>query len=434
MRRSHPPRPTARVATRSPALLLAAALLATSLSGIATATASTRASDDPAVITFWNEVAVGTIVVDAGKANAEAFIWYAYTQAAVYNAVVGITGRYAPYRWAPQAPDDASPQAAAATAAYRVLLTYFPGSQTRLDTAYEDSLDQIPDGAAKTRGINFGERAAARIIDIRANDGRFADVKYKRKPGPGVWRPTPPGFVPFFDPWLGKMRPFTLDSNNQFQPGPPPAMTSHEYTAEFKEVKKLGALAGPRTPEQTETARFFSDIAIGPLQGSLRDLVTRMHMDISDSARLFAAVDVSLGDTAIATWNAKLHYGFWRPITAIQRAKTDGNPHTVADASWMPFLTTPPYPDYTSGLTSIMGAASRALTHVLGTNHIDLYITSAAAGVTRHYKRAGPLNADAIDARVWSGIHFRTADVLGNRLGKNVADWALDHNFQPLAG
>ena len=435
MRRFRPSHPTAHPAIRRGvgAALLSSALLATSLSGIATPTASTRSAADPAVITFWNAVAVDVIVTDAAKANAEAFLWYAFEQAAVYNAVVGITGRYEPYKWDPVAPEDASPQAAAATAAFRVLLTYFPASQARLDTAYATSLDQIPDGLAKQRGISFGERAAARIIKLRTDDGRFADLPFTEPPAPGVWRPTPPTFTPFFDPWLSQMRPLLLRSNSQFRPGPPPAMTSDKYTTEFNEVKRFGSLMGSqRTPAQTQTALFFSDTAVGAVQAALRDLVTRRHMDISDSARLFAAADLSLADAVGVSWDSKFHFGFWRPITAIQLANHDRNPDTLADPYWQPLITTPPYPDYTSGLTTVMGALSRAVTRVLGTKRIDLYITSAAAGVTRHYEFAGRLNRDAVDARVWSGIHFRTADVVGNTMGKKVGDWALDHYFQRI--
>ncbi len=212
MRGSHLSRPSVHPAGRRRigAVLVTAALLATSLSGIATATASTRspstrspstrASTGNEVITFWNSVAVEVIVTDALKANAESNLWYAFEQAAVYNAVVGITGRYEPYKWNPDAPANASPQAAAATAAYRVLLTYFPASQARLDTAYDTSLDQILDGTAKQRGIRFGERAAARIIHLRTDDGRGADLPFTKPLAPGVWRPTPPTFTPFFDP------------------------------------------------------------------------------------------------------------------------------------------------------------------------------------------------------------------------------------------
>jgi hypothetical protein len=426
---------SAHAVRRRLGVLLTAALLMTSLSGITTGTASTRYSADPAVITFWNGVAVATIVTDAGKANAEAFLWYAFEQAAVYNAVVGITGRYEPYKWNPGSPENASPQAAAATAAYRVLLTYFPGSQTRLDTAYADSLDQIPDGVDKERGIKFGERAAAHIIQLRTDDGRFADVRFTKKPKPGVWRPTPPAYAPFFDPWLAKMRPLMLDSNNQFRPRAPHALTSEAYATEYNEVKETGSLTdSSRTPEMTETALFFSDIGVGPLQASLRDLVTRHQMDISDSARLFAATDLSIADAIGCVWDSKLHFGFWRPITAIHRGGADGNHDTVGNPDWVPLITTPPYPDHTSGLTGVMGAASHALIGVLGTHRIDLYITSAAAGITRHYEYAGQLNRDAIDARVWSGLHFRLADVLGNHIGRKVADWALDRYFQTTDG
>jgi hypothetical protein len=413
--------------------LLSAALLAASLSGTAAGTASARAAADPAVITFWNAVAVDVVVVDAGKANAEAFLWWGFTHAAVYNAVVGITGRYEPYKWDPDAPEVASPEAAAATAAYRVLLEYFPASEAKLTTAYDTSLDGIPDGDPKEGGIRFGERAAARIIRLRTDDGRFADVPFEIPLGPGVWRPTAPTFTPFFDPWLAKMRPLLLRSNSQFRPHGPPALTSKRYTRDFKEVKELGSLEGSqRTPEQTETALFFSDIGVGAVQAALRDLVTRRGMNISDAARLFAATDLSIADGVGVSWDSKLQFGFWRPITAIHRARRDDNPHTRADADWEPLITTPPYPDYTSGLGSGLGAASRALAGVLGTNRIDLRITSVAAGVTRHYEFAGQLNRDVVDARVWSGVHFRTADVVGNAMGKEVGDWALDHYFQPL--
>jgi hypothetical protein len=414
------------------AALLTAALLATSLSGIATARTSTQAPTGHEVITFWNGVAVSVIVTDAGKANAEAFLWYAFEQAAVYNAVVGITGRYEPYKWHPDAPADASPRAAAATAAYRVLLTYFPASQARLDAAYSTSLDQIPDGIAKERGIRFGERAAARIIELRTDDGRFADLTFTEPLAPGVWRPTPPTFAPFFDPWLSQVRPLMLNSPTQLRPGPPPDLSSHTYAREFNEVKRLGSLtSSQRTPAQTQTALFFSDIGVGPVQAALRDLVTRRQMNLSDSARLFAAVDMSVADGSIAIWDSKFHYGFWRPVTAIQLAKHDRNPDTRADPDWLPLITTPPYPEYPSGLTSVIGATARALTRVLGTPRIDLYITSAAAGETRHYAWAGRLNRDVVDARVWSGVHFRTADVVGNAMGRKVANWALDHYFQP---
>jgi hypothetical protein len=391
---------------------------------------------DPSVITDWNATAVATIVTDAGKANAEAFLWYAFEQAAVYNAVVGITGCYELYKWDERGPRGASPEAAAAVAAHRVLLTYFPASQARLDADLAASLAQIPDGRAERQGVRYGERAARRIIKLRTNDGRFADIIFDEPAAPGVWRPTPPGFLPFFDPWLSQVRPLLLKSPTQLRPGGPPALTSDVYERDFEEVRDYGVKTGSlRTPEQTETALFFSDIGVGPLQASLRNLVSRRQLDISRAARLFAAVDMSLADAIIVSWDGKFRFGFWRPVTAIQLADDDGNPETDAVPGWEPLVTTPPYPDYPSGLTPTVGALSAILSRLFDDGRIDLNITSVAAGLpgpplTRHYEFAADLNQDVIDARVWSGIHFRTADVVGIEMGEKVAKWALDHYFE----
>jgi hypothetical protein len=398
------------------------------------AAAKTSADVDPAVIRDWNATAVATIAVDAGKANAEAFMWFGFVQAATYNAVVGITRDYELYDWNKRGPRSASPEAAAAAAAHDVLLYYFPASQGRLDTQLAASLGGVTDGPAKEQGIRYGEAAAAHFIALRVNDGRNAPITFDVPPGPGVWRPTPPTFTPFFDPWLGQVTPLTMTSSTQFRPGPPPAMTSAKYTAEFNEVKTLGAKVGStRTPQQTETALFTTDVAIGPYQAALRDLTARHAMDISDTARLFAAVDMSITDAVIAVWDSKYHFGFWRPISAIQLADTDGNDDTLADPTWEPFVSTgtPPYPDYVSGFNGVTGAYTASLSRILGAGALDLNITSAAAGVTRHYDTASALNRDGIDGRVYLGIHFRTADEVAIDMGTQVANWALDHYFQP---
>jgi hypothetical protein len=167
------------------------------------------------------------------------------------------------------------------------------------------------------------------------------------------------------------------------------------------------------------------------LQAALRDLVTRRGMNISDSARLLAVADVGACDAFVAAWDAKFHYGFWRPITAIRLANTDNNPGTDPDPTWTSLIAAPPYPDYTSGLNSAVGAVSRAVARVLGTNRIDLFITSVAAGETRHYGWAGPINHDAIDARVWSGLHFRTADVVANHRAQAIATLVFRNAFRP---
>jgi len=412
--------------------IIVVALTATSLSGVSGAAPSNDV--DPQVIRDWNATMVATVAVDAGKANAEAFMWFGFVQAAVYNAVEGITDDYELYRWGKEGPETASPEAAAAAAAHDVLLEYFPASQARLDTQLTASLAGVTDGSAEQQGVAYGQAAAAHLIKQRENDGRNAAITFDKEPAKGVWRPTPEARLPFFDPWLGQVTPLMMTSSTQFRPGPPPALTSSKYTAEFKEVKKLGAKdSSARTPEQTETALFTTDVAVGGYQAALRDLTARHAMDISDTARLFAAVNMSLTDATIAVWDAKYLYGYWRPITAIRRAGGDGNRGTVRDPSWEPFIPTgtPPYPDYVSGFNGVTGAFTGSLSEILGDDRLDLNITSVAAGVTRHYDTAEALNQDGIDGRVYLGIHFRTADTVAIRMGTQVADWGLDHYFEP---
>jgi len=168
-----------------------------------------------------------------------------------------------------------------------------------------------------------------------------------------------------------------------------------------------------------------------PYQAALRDLVTRQGLDISDSARLFAAVETSLADAIIAAWDGKFFYGWWRPITAIQGADTDGNPNTAGVPGWTPLIPTPPYPDWPSGLSSVTGALSTTLSRLNPNGQVDLIITSTAAAETRHYLTAAAMQQDVINARVWSGIHFRTADEVGVATGIKVGNWALDHYFAP---
>jgi hypothetical protein len=417
------------------ALLLSASLIAPTPA----AAAQPPAASDPTVITTWNAIAVSTIAGPppngAGKGNAEGLLWFSFVQAAVYNAVVGITGEYELYKWNARSPKGASPQAAAAVAAHRILMTYFGADSTiaaNLDAALTTSLGEIPDGVPKQQGMHYGRRAADRIIELRANDGRFAPVVFDVPLAPGVWRPTPPANAPFFDPWLGQVAPLTRESPSQFRPGPPPAIGSDLYVTEFEEVRDYGVKTGSlRSDAQTQTALFFSDIAIGPIQAGLRDLVTRRGLDISASARLFAAVDASIADSVIAVWDAKFLYGWWRPITAIQLADDDGNLETTGVPGWEPLIVTPPYPDWPSGLTGGIAAVSTALSRLNPDGRVDLNITSVNAGETRHFDDAALIQAQVIDARVWSGIHFRTADEVGAGMGVEVANWALDHYFGP---
>ncbi|HYV78427.1 MAG TPA: hypothetical protein VE979_09890, partial [Streptosporangiaceae bacterium] len=287
-------------------MLTAAAVLAI---GIATPAASfadsrtpvTAAAGDPAVISDWNAIAVTTLVGDTTKQPPEDFLYMGFVQAAVYDAVVGIDGRYAPYKFHAQAPSGASDQAAAVAAAHEILVTYVPSAQATLDADYAASLGQLPDGPAKTRGIAFGTRAADNLIRLRAHDGRNATIFFTQPPAPGVWRPTPPGFVPMFDPWLGFVTPMLVRSATQFgPPRPPPALTSARYTRDFNEVKAFGSdNSTERTADQTATALFFSGSPLVQFNTALRDQVTVRHLDIAAAARMFAAADMSVADALI---------------------------------------------------------------------------------------------------------------------------------------
>ena len=410
-------------------------LVTTLAAGTATAatSAATATADDPTVISDWNALAVTTLAGDTTRSPVQAILYTAFVQAAVCNAVVGIEGRYAPYRFHARAPRGASAQAAAVAAAHRVLVAYSPYAQATLDAAYAASLAQIPEGRAKTRGIAFGTRAADHLIRLRAHDGRNAPIFFTQPPAPGVWRPTPPGELPMLDPWLGFVTPLLVRSATQFAPPAPPALTSARYTRHFNEVKALGSLTSTeRTAEQTATALFFSGNANVQFQAALRDQVTVRHLDIVDAARMFAAADMTTADAIISVWHAKYVHGYWRPITAINLADTDGNPATDPDRTWVPMIPTPPYPEYPSGYTAFASAESRSLANLFHTRHLQLTLISTAVGGVRHYDSGRALRQDVVDARVWLGIHFRFGDTAARDMGVRLADWTLDHYFQPL--
>ncbi|MEV4342211.1 vanadium-dependent haloperoxidase [Streptomyces sp. NPDC049590] len=433
--------PPVPVPPRSRVRVLACAVAAVALLTLTAATtppgAGQRTGAGPAgVVREWNAVATDTITDALGpRPSGQAAVWQGFVSVAVYNAVVGIEGGYALYKWRERGPAGASSAAAAATAAHDVLLAYFPAFRERLDTAYAGSLDALPADRARDLGVAYGKRAAARIVALREGDGRFADVPYTASPAPGVWRPTPPAYQPFLDTWLARLRPLLLTSPRQFRPGPPPALSSAAYAKDVREVRVMGARAGSgRTARQTATALFFSGNLVAQVQTAVRDHAARHRLGIAATARLFAAVNASATDAVVTAWDAKLHYGFWRPITAIRLADTDGNPATTADADWEPLLPTPPHPDYLAGHPTVAAAVTRALTGVLGTSRIDLDVPSEVTGTRRYYRWADDLDRDVVDARVWGGVHFRTAGVAGRRAGARVAAWALDHYFRPVAG
>ena len=420
--------PSTRSAWRvAPALLLATTVVAATPVAAAPAPAPAASA---AVVSTWNGIAVSTVT--AGAPGPTAFNYFAFVHLAMYNAVVGITGEYELYKWDKHAPTGASPEAAAAAAAHRLLVHYFPSATLTLNGHLNASLDLVPDGGAQDKGIAYGVKAADHIIALRANDGRGAFVTVPTGTGAGHWQPL--SALPsaaFATAWMGGVTPLAIPSATEFAPGAPPAIGSAEYNADFEEVRLLGDAADPlnaRSDEMDTTAKFFSDAGIGPMQAALRQYAADNALDIDDSARMFAAVDTAIADGAITVWNAKLQYMWWRPITAIRAA---------GYTTWTPFIGTPAYPEWPSGLCSVVGSVGTALTSLDSDGVINLTIRSQAAGspatgpLQRIYATAADIADDAVDARVWSGIHFRTADVASIEIGADVATYVLDNYFQP---
>lgn len=385
---------------------------------------------DPAVVTEWNAIAARTIFTENASPIPSSALFFAFVSIAMHDAVVAIEGRYKPYTDQPRAQANASPEVAAATAAYRVLSYYFPLSAENLAADYAAALAGVSDGVGMVHGKRVGGAAADQVIQLRQNDGRGAAVSLNVVPGPGVWRPTPEAFAPMAVPWLGFVKPLLLDSPTQFTLPGPDALDTDAYAQDFAEVKAYGAKEGSsRSTAQTQTALFWNANAVLQFQVALRDQVTRRGLDIVDSARAFALLNTASADALIACWRAKYDHAYWRPITAIKMGDTDGNDATEPDPAWTPLVPNPPYPEYPSGHACITGAASGTLSNLFGANAIDLNVSSGVT--TRHYDIAESLDQETMNARIWLGIHFRKAMTDGNRLGHDVSDWATAHYFQP---
>jgi hypothetical protein len=391
---------------------------------------SRDATASPQVVLDWNATAVATTIA-AGKGQPESGLYVGLTQAAVYDAVIAIDGGFHPYLIVPGVPPGSSDEAAAAAAAYGVLVGWFPAQKPALDAAYATSLAGIPDGTAKDRGVLVGQQVATGLMAARIDDGRGAAVPFAPTPGPGVWQPTPPAFLPALTPWLGAVKPLLLNSPSQFRPGPPPALDSRQYARDYNEMRLYGGLTGSlRTPQQTETARFWTEYAPQQYNRALRGFVTAHSLNLKDAARTLAMADTTMADALIACWDAKYTYAAWRPVTAIAAGGTDGNDRTTADPNWQPLLPTPNHPEYPSAHTCLAGALGETLSEITGSDRINLDVSSTVTGTTRHYQDVDDLEQDIINARVFVGFHWRTSGEVGFRLGTHVARWGLHHNFK----
>ena len=414
------------------AALVAVASVATTAVVAAPSQAAPGVASDPAVVTEWNAIAARTIFDENATPIPSSSLYFGFVSIAMYDAVVAIEGGYEPYAKQPRAHRHASPEVAAATAAYRVLRYYFPASADNLEASYAASLADIPRGAGMVHGKRVGKAAAAAVVRSRQDDGRGASVTLDVVAAPGVWRPTPDAFAPMAVPWLGFVTPLVLRSPTQIRLDGPDDLDTDAYADDFAEVKTFGSKEGSaRTAEQTETALFYNANAVLQFQQGLAEQVTRRGLDIVESSRAFVLLNAAVADSLIACWRAKYDYAYWRPITAIREAETDDNDATEPEAGWTPLATTPPYSDYTSGHACITGAATNTLSYLFGEDDLDLTLSSSVTGTTRHYDSADALDDETMNARIWLGLHFRKAMTDGNELGHDVSDWAIRRYFEP---
>jgi hypothetical protein len=390
------------------------------------------------VVLDWNIVALKTAASAPFNPPLESRN-LAIAHSAMFDAVNSIVREFHPYAVRLNAPQGASPDAAAVAAAHLALVQLYPDHRMMLDAAYTGSLALIPDGPNKAAGIILGEAVASRILAVRASDGGAAAITAPYTPGAGAgfWTPTPPAFLRALDPGWGSVHPFLLEDESQFRPGPPPALNSRRYTRDFDEIKEVGSITSTtRTQEQTDLARFW--IATGPQNWNpaARQAAVAQGLTLSQNARVFALLNLAGADAFIAAWDAKFTYNQWRPVTAIRAADSDGNPDTLEDPSWTPLLVTPPFPDYIAGHTMYAGAAQKVLEHVFGKRPgVVLTLGSASApGVVETYTTFRAIADGVVDARVWGGIHWRTSSARGRAVGEEIGRYATHHFLRPMKG
>jgi len=397
-------------------------------------------AQDP--ISDWNAISEQAVRT-ASHPPPVAALDFAIVHLAVYDAVESIDRRYEPYHAAVAGATGSLP-AAVAKAAHDVLLGLFPAQAASLEAAYLNFL--IANGVSSADpGIAVGARAAADILLLRSNDGRFPPnpIPFLGSTTIGRWRPTPsllpgapPSFSPGLTPWVANVTPFTMLKDSQFRVDPPPNLTSEEWAADFREVQALGSLTSTtRTSEQTDIGYFWADNGPVLWQNVLRYISRKYLNDIGDSARMYALAETALADSQIACWDSKYFYNFWRPITAIRLGDQDNNPDTTADPNWQPLINTPNFPEYPSGHASTSGAVTRVLRLFFGTDILNFQMTTTnpnALQKTRTFTSFSQAEKEVIDARVYVGIHYRTSDRVARTQGLRVANWVFKNYFRPV--
>lgn len=397
------------------------------------ATWKSRESGQPVI--DWNQTLLAIVnTPGAQPANIQPTWSFAVLHAAIYDAVNSIDRSHEPYVISVRAPRDASETAAADAAAHSVLVGLYPAQQGALDADYTAELSQVPAGAAKEAGVRAGEQVARGLLAIRADDGSNVPAPpFVPGTNPGNYVPTPPNFpAPVFSAW-GKVAPFVLESGDQFRPAPPPALTSPEYAAALNELKSLGsATSTTRTADQTVIGKFWAPPIQNFWNQIAQTVATSNHADLPTAARLFATLNLSIADSAIAFYDAKYTYQLWRPVTAIRQADSDGNAQTTGDPNWLPLAgNTPPDPSYPGAHSTISAAASAVLARFYGDRERFSITSPALPGVTRSFASFSAAAQEAGLSRIYAGVHTRLDHQAGLRLGLDVAHFVLHNALLP---
>ena len=432
------------------ALIVPIALLAPVVISLERATVAAQVPP-ASTVRDWNAHALTALtnptnaaVPGGGQTAPVSALHMAMVQGAVYDAVNSIDGGHEPYLdGLPAADPAASIDAAVATAAHHVLVglqipppfTLLPAVVDRLNLLYTDSLAAIPAGESKEDGIAAGAAAAAAMLAERTGDGRYVPFSFTAGTEPGQWRPDLPLFASDPFAWVARVEPFVLRDQTQFQTQGPRHLATGAYANEYDEVKALGAATNSaRNAQQEAIAQFFTN-NVSPVElfnRTFRNISASEGLSVVEEARLFGMANLATADSLINCWSDKNHFSFWRPITAIHEGDNDGNRFTVGDPNWAPLQATPPYPDHASGYNCVSGAMMHSGRAFFGTNDMSFDVTRpnvpSVGAVTRHYEQFTAVIDDTIDARVFQGIHFRSADVQGARIGRDVARW-LSTNF-----
>lgn len=389
------------------------------------------------VITDWNQTTIEVIQAEM-LVSTKASRILASVHAAMFDAVNAVNRTHQIFHVNATLSPDASAEAAAACAAYRVLLSLCPMQTDMINLALDTTLDSIPGGSSKLDGIALGNHVGERMSDWRMMDHSMDMMDYTPGTDPGQWRPTPPDYMPAMLPHWGYMTPFVLDPTD-FVLDAPPDLTSDVYATEVNQIKSLGAkVSAERTDMQTMTASFWADMpgtitTVGRWNQIAQDLAESKMYSLQQNARLFALLNVSLADSGIIAWYNKYYYSFWRPVTAIREADTDDNPATEADMAWEPLLTTPAFPEYPSAHSTFSGAAAQLLALFNESDDFEFTVPSFMnPAMTRTYTSFSSAASEAGMSRLFGGIHFASANVKGIQAGNRIASEIWSRRMQSL--